>query len=367
MRISQLEMALSAADLHSLLRGLRPGHAAAEVEHVAIVGPELRVRVRAEVLPVPVELVGTIAGVEPRRLVLNMDIANLGFLPGALRTAALEYVGARVAAPGITFQGGQLSIGTGVLGRALRVDFTLAAATLAGGQLRLSLRDVAVDPPGAAAAPTPPVAPESGAAEHSGFDHGPGEPDPVQPGEWPAGLPPERPLAGEHQATYRAIRERIAGFLDRSLPRWLQPAGPWLLMLPDFLVLLARLAGDPRVTGRAKLVAGGALAYAALPMDILPDFLPGLGLLDDVAVALLALEALVAMSPEAVVREHWPGDQDVLQTIRSGLDWAGGYFPKGMVRRMRDWVRQSGTRPAAGPAGAGGPEKGGPPPQPPVH
>lgn len=375
MRISELEIALSAADLKELLLALRPVNAGADLEHVTITGPELRVRVRAEALPFPVELVATIARTEPDRLVLNVDIANMGFVPGALRTAALDFFGSRVAAPGITFQGGELSIATAALSRTLKADFTLARAVLGEGKLRLTLRDVQV---GVRPATPMAAAPEPGAAEHSGTapgpgapdparpGHGPGEPDPASPGGWAGDLPPSRGLEGEHRETYESVRRRIAAFLDRSFPDWMQPAVPWLLLLPDFLVLLARLAADRRISARAKLVAAGALGYIALPVDLAPDFLPGLGLLDDVAVALLALEALVAMSPVEVVQEHWPGNQDVLETLRKGLQWAGAYFPKGMVRRMRDWLERAETQRRAPDAGRPDQEAG-PPPAPPLH
>lgn len=324
MHLSEVDVTLTAADLRGLFLALRPADTAMDLEEVAIAGPELRVRVRADALPLPVELVATIARVEPEQLILKVDLGNMGFLPGTLRTAALDFFGSKVTAPGITFRGGELSLATAALARALPARFALAAATLGEGRLRLTLRDVEVAP-----APAGP---------------GPGAPPPAAPAA--AGLPPERPVAAEHRAAYQAIRDRLAAFLDRNLPPWLQPAVPWLLLLPDFLVLLARLAADPRVTGRAKLVAAGALAYLALPTDLLPDFLPGLGLLDDVAVALLALEVLVAMSPAELVQEHWPGDRDVLATIRGGLEWAGTYFPKGMVRRLREWLRRRGETPS---------------------
>ncbi len=373
MHISELKIALSADDLRSLLLLLTAG-AVADVEQVNIVGPEVRIRVRAAALPMPVELAATVAQVSASGLVLNLDITNMRFLPGTLRTAALEFFGNTLDTPGVSLRDGQLAIGTDALARALKARFALAAATLSDGKLNLHLRDVHVpDPPrptgpaGPATAltvpevfPPPaslPVQPEPGMTEHSGAEPAP---DPSRE------LPPERPLAGEHQGLYDSLRARIQGFLDQNLPAWLHPHVKWLLLLPDFLVLLARLAADNRITGRAKLVAAGALAYITLPLDLVADFVPGLGLLDDVAVALLALEALVTMSPVEVVREHWPGNQDVLQTIRSGLQWAGDYFPRGIVHRLRQWLERSQTTSPSQPK-ENGPDSAGPPPLPPVH
>jgi len=77
--------------------------------------------------------------------------------------------------------------------------------------------------------------------------------------------------------------------------------------LPDCAVLLKRLATDPRVPRRAKLALVLAGAYVAFPIDLVPDFIPVAGQLDDAIVVALALRsALKAVGP-AAIEEHWPG------------------------------------------------------------
>ena len=63
------------------------------------------------------------------------------------------------------------------------------------------------------------------------------------------------------------------------------------LFLPNFVILLKRLVGDPRVPRKSKLILGGTILYLVSPIDIVPDFVPGLGQLDDVVVALLIGDA----------------------------------------------------------------------------
>jgi uncharacterized membrane protein YkvA (DUF1232 family) len=77
-----------------------------------------------------------------------------------------------------------------------------------------------------------------------------------------------------------------------------------LVHLPSFLKLFSRLVQDPRVNLAPKLVVLGALAYVVLPTDLVPDFVPGLGQADDVAVLLAGLKLFLRLCPPAVVQEH---------------------------------------------------------------
>jgi uncharacterized membrane protein YkvA (DUF1232 family) len=74
--------------------------------------------------------------------------------------------------------------------------------------------------------------------------------------------------------------------------------------LPKFLKLFGRLAADPRVSPAAKLVLVAGAVYLILPTDLVPDFLIGVGQLDDLAVVLGALKLFLRLCPEAVVAEH---------------------------------------------------------------
>jgi uncharacterized membrane protein YkvA (DUF1232 family) len=77
-----------------------------------------------------------------------------------------------------------------------------------------------------------------------------------------------------------------------------------LVHLPSFLKLFLRLVKDPRVNLAPKLVVLGILAYLVLPTDLVPDFVPGVGHTDDVAVVLAGLKLFLRLCPPAVVQEH---------------------------------------------------------------
>jgi uncharacterized membrane protein YkvA (DUF1232 family) len=80
-------------------------------------------------------------------------------------------------------------------------------------------------------------------------------------------------------------------------------------------VLFKRLAGDPRVPRSRKVLLGAALAYLALPFDLVPDFIPVAGQLDDAILVAVVLRAVLRAAGPVPVREHWPGPDRTLRVV----------------------------------------------------
>jgi uncharacterized membrane protein YkvA (DUF1232 family) len=99
------------------------------------------------------------------------------------------------------------------------------------------------------------------------------------------------------------------------------------LFLPNLLVLLKRLVSDPRVPRKSKLILGATIVYLVSPIDVVPDFVPGIGQLDDVVVALLALHSILNRVDDEVVIEHWPGNENVIRMVRAGLSAVAQLLP----------------------------------------
>jgi len=78
----------------------------------------------------------------------------------------------------------------------------------------------------------------------------------------------------------------------------------FLRHLPNFVKLFWRLVRDPRVPLWPKLLLVFLLAYLLVPTDLLPDFVAGLGQIDDIVVIFLGLKAFLRFCPREVVREH---------------------------------------------------------------
>ena len=95
--------------------------------------------------------------------------------------------------------------------------------------------------------------------------------------------------------------------------------------IPDCVVLVSRLARDRRISRVRRAALWVVLAYLALPIDLVPDFLPGLGQLDDAVLLGLALRLLVHGGGTEIVREAWPGPQASLAIVlrAAGLETNG--------------------------------------------
>ena len=77
--------------------------------------------------------------------------------------------------------------------------------------------------------------------------------------------------------------------------------------IPDCIVLFRRLLREDRVSRPRKLLLVALVGYLAMPFDLVPDFIPVAGRLDDAILVALALRAVLKRAGPALVHEHWPG------------------------------------------------------------
>jgi uncharacterized membrane protein YkvA (DUF1232 family) len=85
--------------------------------------------------------------------------------------------------------------------------------------------------------------------------------------------------------------------------------------IPDCIVLVTRLVREPRVPRHRKLLLLAVVGYLALPFDLVPDFIPVAGQLDDAVIVALVLRHFVKTSGEELIRELWPGPERSLDVI----------------------------------------------------
>lgn len=85
--------------------------------------------------------------------------------------------------------------------------------------------------------------------------------------------------------------------------------------VPDCVVLFRRLARDRRIPARRRLVLGLLVLYLVSPIDLVPDFIPVAGQLDDAIVAALALRLVLRSGGPELLREHWPGPVESLVVL----------------------------------------------------
>jgi uncharacterized membrane protein YkvA (DUF1232 family) len=85
--------------------------------------------------------------------------------------------------------------------------------------------------------------------------------------------------------------------------------------IPDCIILVGRLLRDPRVSRRRKLLLALTAGYLSFPLDLVPDFIPVVGQLDDAIIVALALRSLLRGGDEQLLREHWPGPESSLDLL----------------------------------------------------
>ena len=108
-----------------------------------------------------------------------------------------------------------------------------------------------------------------------------------------------------------------------------EDARAFVTLIPDCAVLLSRLAREQRVPRRRKLLLLALVGYLALPFDLVPDFIPIAGQLDDALVVALVLRRFIRAGGEPLIRELWPGPERSLDLI---LRLA---HPEGATRAVR--------------------------------
>ena len=152
------------------------------------------------------------------------------------------------------------------------------------------------------------------------------------------------------QATEPVTRDRAARFYDRIRDRihdYVKGKGKvahksadFLLLAPDLFMLLWRLANDARVSGKNKILLGSGIAYYIFPFDIMPEAVIGpLGYLDDLVFGVYMLNRILTDTDVEILREHWSGDEDVLQMIRRVLAAADSLVGKDLGGQLKKLIK----------------------------
>jgi len=142
-----------------------------------------------------------------------------------------------------------------------------------------------------------------------------------------------------HEDFYRNLRKKVKRWArtDKAKrSRWIE----YVLAAPDLFYLLCRLAIDKDVPlqHKAKLAIG--IAYFVSPIDLIPDPIPLIGLLDDIAVAAYVLNGMFSALDPEIIRRHWAGEGDVLALIQKIVKTADDMIGKGLWRKIKRFVNK---------------------------
>ncbi len=137
---------------------------------------------------------------------------------------------------------------------------------------------------------------------------------------------------------YVQLREKVSKWFEKNAESKPEYAN-YILLVPDFFYLLVKLTLDDRIPAIDKAKFAGVIAYFLSPIDFLPEALIGpVGYLDDLALTCFVLNLYINQQDEIgkqVVKELWPGEQDVLNTIQSVLQKADKWLGSGLWEKLK--------------------------------
>lgn len=111
-----------------------------------------------------------------------------------------------------------------------------------------------------------------------------------------------------------------------------------VLFIPNMVALCLRLLTDKRVPVAERALVAGAIVYAIVPFDLIPDMLPFVGQIDDAYLIALTLLRLMERTDPKIVREHWKGGGDIVELVGAAAILAAKFLPKAIRRVLTSRV-----------------------------
>lgn len=115
------------------------------------------------------------------------------------------------------------------------------------------------------------------------------------------------------------------GYACEKLPEKAKKVSDYIFIIPDLVALLYRLLKDKRVPMKTKLVISASVAYIAFPTDIIPDNIPFIGNVDELAVIFFALNRIVNDIPVHILLENWEGKTDIIIALKSIIEYVTNF------------------------------------------
>lgn len=137
---------------------------------------------------------------------------------------------------------------------------------------------------------------------------------------------------------YEILRNRIHKFVKNYAGETGSRFAGYLLSLPDFFIMLCRLALDTRVNASQKFFIGGITAYVILPIDIVPDFIPFLGYIDDLVLVVFGLNLILNELDKQILLDNWSGEEDVLELLQKITATAEKFLDKTFLKKIQNWL-----------------------------
>ncbi len=109
----------------------------------------------------------------------------------------------------------------------------------------------------------------------------------------------------------------------------------YLLFIPNLMRLLLKLLRDNRVSNADKAILAGTIIYVIAPIDVIPDFIPFIGLVDDSYLIAISVMRLLNRADREVVMDHWKGEVDIKELVTSIARMAEFFLPARLKNVLR--------------------------------
>jgi len=136
---------------------------------------------------------------------------------------------------------------------------------------------------------------------------------------------------------YEKLRKKVRNY-SGSKNKTTGKLTEYLFLLPDFFVLITRLAMDKRVPAQKKVLAGAIVAYVMMPFDIIPDFFFGIGYVDDLVLIVLGLNMILNEIDKQVLIDNWSGEGDILELLQTISAKAEQILDKNVYAKIKKWL-----------------------------
>jgi uncharacterized membrane protein YkvA (DUF1232 family) len=139
---------------------------------------------------------------------------------------------------------------------------------------------------------------------------------------------------------YEDLRKKATGWTKDKTGSLGGKVSEYLFLLPDFFILVCRLSVDKRVPAKHKLKVAGIIAYLIMPIDIIPDFIPVIGYMDDLVLVVLGLNLILNDIDHKILRDNWSGEGDILEQLQKITSLAERFLDRNILQKIKHWLRK---------------------------
>lgn len=130
--------------------------------------------------------------------------------------------------------------------------------------------------------------------------------------------------------------------VEAKMSKKLKRFSEYVLIIPDIVALIYRLLKDKRVSKKTKIAISISLGYVLCPIDIIPDQIPFIGKIDDLAILFFALNRIAKDVPLNVILENWQGKNEVIVVMKNGLDYIINFTGAKNVEKLYSVIEELG-------------------------